>query len=267
MLIVGERINSSREQIAQAVSSGDGVFIQNEATIQVKAGADYIDLNAGSLGGDETKCLQWMIEVIQNVTDVPLCLDSPSAKVIETALPLVKSAPMINSITLEPSRLDPILELVVAYKTKVIGLCQSGESIAKTTSDKVQMAAKLVEKVTSKGVPLGDLYIDPLVFPVATDTESAVATLDSIDRIMKEFPGVHTICGLTNVSYGLPNRKLVNRAFLIGCIAHGLDSVIIDPTDKALYASLRASLMIMGKDEFCMEYVSAFREGRLELQE
>lgn len=266
MLIVGERINSSREQITQAVSSGDGVFIQNEAGIQVKAGAHYIDVNAGSLGRDEAKYLQWMIELIQDVTDVPLCIDSPAPRVIESVLPLVKTAPMINSITLEPSRLEPILELVVAYKAKVIGLCQSRESIAKTTGAKVQMATELVEKVTSKGVPLDDLYIDPLVFPVSTDTESALATVNSIDQITKEFPGVHTICGLTNVSYGLPNRKLVNRTFLVGCMAHGLDSVIIDPTDKPLYACLKAALMIMGKDEFCMEYVSAFREGRLELQ-
>ena len=263
MLIIGERINSSRKSIAQAISSGDAAFIQNEAMNQIKAGADYLDVNVVSFGREEAKWLRWIIEVIQEITNVPLCIDSPDPKVIETGLSLVKTVPMINSIILKPSRLEPVLALAAACKCKVIALCESQDTIAKTCDAKVRMAGQLVEKVTSLGVPIEDLYIDPLLFPVSTDTQSAVATLNSIEQIMKQFPGVHTICGLTNVSYGLPNRQLVNRTFLVACITKGLDSVIIDPTDKQLYASVRAALMLMDKDEFCMEYITAFREGRL----
>jgi len=118
--------------------------------------------------------------------------------------------------------------------------------------------------VKAVGIPLDNLYIDPLVYPLATNDQSALATLDAIDKIMKEFPCVHTICGLTNVSYGLPNRKLVNRTFLVMAIARGLDSAILDPLDKQLFEALKASLMVAGKDEFCIQYITAFREGRFE---
>ena len=264
MLIIGERINSSRKQIAEAISSRNAGFIQNEAKAQVEAEANYIDVNAGSFIGEEAKHLKWLIEVVQEVTDHPLCIDSPDPEVIKSVLPMVKTAPMINSITLEPHRLEGILPLVVEYKSKVIALCQTEDSMAETTEDKVEMAGKLVEKATASGVPLDDLYIDPLVYPVATNTESALATLNAIEQIMKQFPGVHTTCGLTNISYGLPNRRLVNRTFLVAAIVRGLDSAIIDPTDKELYGSLKAALMVMGKDEYCMGYIRPFREGRLE---
>ncbi len=264
MLIIGERINSSRKQIAEAISSRNAGFIQNEAKAQVEAEANYIDVNAGSFIGEEAKYLKWLIEVVQEVTDHPLCIDSPDPEVIKSVLPMVKTAPMINSITLERHRLEDILPLVVEYKSKVIALCQTEDSMAETTEDKVEMAGKLVEKATASGVPLDDLYIDPLVYPVATNTESALATLNAIEQIMKQFPGVHTTCGLTNISYGLPNRRLVNRTFLVAAIVRGLDSAIIDPTDKELYGSLKAALMVMDKDEYCMGYIRPFREGRLE---
>ncbi len=263
MIIIGERINSSRKSISQALTSHDAEFIQNEAKAQIEAGAHYLDVNAGSFVGEEERYLRWLIEVVQEVTDHPLCIDSPDPEVIKSVLPLAKTAPMINSITLEPHRLEGILPLVAEYKTKVIGLCQAADAMAETAEDKLTMAGHLVEKVTAAGVPLDNLYIDPLVYPLATNTDSALATLDAIEHIMKEFPGVHTTCGLTNISYGLPNRKLVNRTFLVAAIVRGLDSAIIDPTDKMLYGSLKAALMIGGKDEFCMDYVTAFREGKL----
>ena len=264
MIIIGERINSSREQIAQAILSNDAGFIQEEAKAQAKAGANYIDVNAGSFVGEEAKRLMWLIEVVQAVTDHPLCIDSPDPEVIRSVLPMVKITPMINSITLEPYRLEGVLPLVAEYRSKVIALCQTETSMAKTTEEKVKTACQLVEKVTASGVPLDDLYIDPLVYPLSTDTEFALSTLEAIEKIMKQFPGVHTTCGLTNISYGLPNRRLVNRTFLVAAIARGLDSAIIDPTDKKLYESLKAALMVGGKDKFCMEYLKAFRDGGLE---
>jgi cobalamin-dependent methionine synthase I len=263
MIIIGERINSSRSQISQAILEKKVDFIQNEAKTQANAGASYLEVNAGSFLEKEAEYLKWLIEAVQEVTDLPLCIDSPDPKVIKSALPLIESTPIINSITLEPSRLEAILALVIEYKSKVIALCQAEDSIAETTEAKVAMAHQLVERTQSAGIPLDDLYIDPLVYPLSTNAESAMATLNAIEHIMNEFPNVHTTCGLTNVSYGLPNRKLVNRSFLVAAITRGLDSVIIDPTDKQLYAALKAGLMLAGKDEFCMEYITAFREGSL----
>jgi 5-methyltetrahydrofolate--homocysteine methyltransferase len=264
MIIIAERINASRKYIAQAIATRNAPFIQNEAKAQAQAGADYIDVNAGTFVGEEAQHLGWIIDVVQEVTDLPLCIDSPDPKVIAEVLPRVKRPPMINSITLEPARLEGILPLVLEAGAKVIALCQSQDSMAETADEKVRMAERLVEISTRAGIPLEDIYIDPLVYPLATNTRSALETLEAIERIMKEFPGVHTVCGLTNVSHGLPARKLVNRTFLVAAITRGLDSAILDPTDKDLYAALKAVLMVMGKDEFCMNFITSYREGRLE---
>jgi len=249
MIIIGEKINSSRKQIAEAIASGNREYIQNEAKAQSDAGADYIDVNAAAFMEKETEYLKWIIEAVQEVTDLPLCIDSPDPEVIKKVISLVNKPPMINSITLEPSRLDGILPLVVDYRATVIGLCQTGSRMGKSAAEKVEIAGRLVEKVTSAGIGIDALYIDPLVFPVGADSNSACATLDAIEEIMKQFQGVHTVCGLTNVSHGLPNRKLVNRTFLAGAVARGLDAAILDPCDKQLLGVLRAAVMRTGKDE------------------
>ncbi|MFZ2447416.1 MAG: dihydropteroate synthase [Syntrophobacteraceae bacterium] len=264
MLIIGERINSSRKSIAGAISAGDRAFIQQEARLQAEAGAHYIDVNAAAFVGGEIDKLKWVIDAVQQVTELPLCIDSPDHKAIKAVLPMVDTAPMINSITLEPERLEGVLPLVAQYKAKVIGLCQSADMMAESTEAKVELAGRLVEKVGEAGISPDDLYIDPLVYPLGTGATSARATLDAIERIMREFPGVHTTCGLTNVSHGLPARKLVNRTFLAACIIRGLDSAILDPTDKLLFGALKAAVMIAGGDDFCMEFIQAFRAGRIE---
>ncbi|MBW1733721.1 MAG: dihydropteroate synthase [Deltaproteobacteria bacterium] len=264
MLIIAERINSSRRYIAEAVSSKNRGFIESEAKAQAEAGADYIDVNAGTFVGEEAEHLKWLVEVVQGVTDLPLSIDSPDAEVIREILPLVDKTPMINSITLEPARMEGILPLVKEHGATVIGLCQSEDTMAETSDEKVRLARELVKEVTGAGIPLDSLYIDPLVYPVATNPRSALAAIEAIERIMGEFPGVHTTCGLTNVSYGIPDRKLVNRTFLTAAICRGLDSAILDPTDKQLYGALKASLVIAGRDEYCMGYITAFREGRFE---
>ena len=202
MVIIAERINASRKTITAAISAGDAECIQNEARAQDLAGADYIDVNAGTFIGEEIERLKWIITTVQEVTDKPLCIDSPDPKVISAVVPLVKKTPMINSITLEPVRLEGILPMAADRKAKVIALCQSKDAMAETADDKVKLAEKLVEKVTAAGIPLDDLYIDPLVYPLSTNIQSATETLKAIERIMNEFPGIHTTCGLTNISYG-----------------------------------------------------------------
>jgi 5-methyltetrahydrofolate corrinoid/iron sulfur protein methyltransferase len=192
MLIIAERINASRRYIASAIVSENKAFIQNEAKAQALAGADYIDVNAGIFEREEAERLKWVIEVVQAVTDVPLSIDSPDPKVIKAVLASVNERPIINSITLEPKRLEGILPLAARHKTKVIGLCQSGNTTAETVGDKVRLAGQLVERVTAVGISLDDLYIDPLVYPLAANPQSAVATIRAIEQIMTEFPGVRT---------------------------------------------------------------------------
>jgi len=264
VLIVGERINSARKSIYEAIANNDKGLIQKEALAQVEAGADYIDLSASSFKGEEEERLKWLVLTVQEITDAPLCLDSPDTTVIKSVIGLSEKAPMINSVTLEDERAADILKLAAEYSAKVIGLCQSGKGIASTVEAKLEAAEKIIEKAVYLGVPIQNLYVDPILYPVATDQKSPAATLEAIDQIMTKFRGAHTICGLTNISYGLPNRKLINRAFLVAAMTKGMDSAIIDPTDRKLYSILIASSLVLGNDEDCMGFINAHRGNRLE---
>ena len=262
MLIVAERINASRKAIRAALETMDAAAIQHEARAQDAAGADYIDVNGGTFPGREAELLTWLVQTVQAVTDKPLCLDSPDAGALAAALPSVRTrSPMINSINLERDRYERVLPLVVEYRAKVIALCQGEGVPAASATQKVDLATELVERLTRAGVALDDIYVDPLVFPLGTDSGSAQATIDAIGDIMQRFPGVHTICGLTNVSHGLPARKLINRTFLVGAMGRGMDSAIVDPTDAQLVSALHAARAVFGRDEYCMGLIEAFRDG------
>ena len=262
MLIVAERINASRKAIRSALEAMDAAAIQQEARAQDAAGAHYIDVNGGTFPGREPELLSWLVDVVQDATDKPLCLDSPDASALAAALPRVKTRPpMINSINLECDRYERVLPLALEYRAKLIALCQ-GEGVPATSAEqKVALAAELIERLTRAGVALDDIYVDPLVFPLGTDSSSAQATIDAIGTIMQRFPGVHTICGLTNVSHGLPARKLINRTFLVGAMSRGMDAAIVDPTDQSLVSALYAARAVFGRDDYCMELIEAFRDG------
>ena len=264
MLVVAERINSSRKSIYQAIEEKNEAFIQQEAIDQTKAGAHYIDVNAGLFLSREADSLAWLIDTVQAVTTLPLCIDSANPQVIRQVLPLVEATPLINSITLEKKRYHAILPLLLERPTRVIALCQGDGSAAHSDTEKVDMAEELIARLSAAGVSRETIHIDPLVFPLATDSGSATATLAAMKTIKDRFPDVHLICGLTNVSFGLPHRKLINRSFLTIAMAMGLDSAIIDPTDTRLMAALKAGMLINNKDPFSQKYLEAFRNGLLE---
>jgi 5-methyltetrahydrofolate--homocysteine methyltransferase len=153
---------------------------------------------------------------------------------------------------------------VIGHGTRVIASWQASNRTAETTEGKTDIASRLVQIITDAGVPPDHLYIDPLAFSLSTNAQSARATLSAIEQIMTKFPGVHTTCCLNTVSYGLPARNLLQRIFLAAAMERGLDSAIIDPTDSKLYAIVAAGRLISGRDEGCLNYIRAFREGRLE---
>ena len=264
MLIVGERINASRRPIRAALEKLDAGLIQAEARAQAAAGAHCIDVNGGTFAGREPELLCWLVETVQAVTELPLCLDSPDPAALAAALPRVKrERPMINSISLDGERFERILPLALKYRARLIALCQGERAPAATPEQKIDLAAQLVGRLTGAGLPIEDIYVDPLVFPLATESSSASATLDAIGEILRRFPGVHTICGLSNVSHGLPVRKLINRTFLVGAVGRGMDAAIIDPTDPQLMQALLAAEAVFGRDEYCMNYIGAYQDGKL----
>jgi 5-methyltetrahydrofolate--homocysteine methyltransferase len=263
MIIVGEQINTSRRSIAEAVEKRDVSYVVKIAREQAEAGAHYIDVNAGTFFEQETECLCWLVETVQREIDLPLCLDSPNPCALAEAMKCHKGEPMINSISLEAERFQALLPVVTSQPCHVVALCMAEMSMPTTVEDRVQVGAELIHRLTDAGIPLEKIYIDPLVQPISVDTQMGIAALGAIERIMNDFPGVNTICGLSNISFGLPTRRLINRSFLSLCLSHGLSAVILDPTDKQLMATLLTVEMILNRDEYCENFITAYQTGRI----
>jgi 5-methyltetrahydrofolate--homocysteine methyltransferase len=264
MFIVGERINASRKMIKPAIENRDADFIVKEASDQAKAGADLVDVNAGVFVNKEVEYLPWLVETIQAKVDVRLCIDSPDPKAIEAALAVHKGQAMINSISLEKERFESLLPLIGKYNAKVVALCMTDTGMPKTADERFDIASELVEKLTKADVPLGDIYVDPLVMAVSTDSSFGIEFLQAVRLIMQGHPGVHTICGLSNISFGLPLRSQINQAFAIMGMTMGLDGLIIDPLDKRMMAGILTAETLLGRDQYCAEYLKAYRDGRIE---
>ena len=263
MIIVGEKINTSRKSIEDAVKKRDATFIAKIARDQAEAGAHYIDVNAGTFLDQEVDCLCWLVETVQKEVALPLSLDSPNPRALSEAMKLHKGEPMLNSISLEEERFRSLLPVITSQACSVVALCMARTAMPVTTEERVQAGSELVEKLTSEGFPLEKIYVDTLIQPISVDTNMGVAALGAINKIMHDFPGVNTICGLSNISFGLPERRLINRNFLALCIASGLSAVILDPTDQQLMATLLAVEMLLGRDEYCGNFIDAYQNGRI----
>lgn len=262
MLIIGERINATRKHIFAAMEKRDTKFIQDEAMNQIKAGANLIDINAGGKPEREVSDMEWLVKTVREVTDAPLCIDSANPSAIEVGLSKQgKGKPMINSITNEEDRLNKILPLVKKYNCDVVALTIEAGEIPTTAQKRIEIAKNMLTKVRDFGIPLGNVYVDPCIFPVSTDSKQAIVSMDTIKGVKQIFPEVKTIVGLSNISYGLPTRGIINSTFLILLVSIGLDAAIIDPTEKKMMAALKAANVLLDKDEYCLEYITAHREG------
>lgn len=265
MIIIGELINASRKQIAPAIENKDADTIQKIAKDERENGADFIDVNAGVFVGKESDYLKWLVTTVQETVEAPCCIDSPDPKAIETALSVHKGVPMINSISLEKERYEALLPVVSGTECKVVALCMSDKGMPETTDDRVSIADELINNLLKNNVPLDNIYVDPLVQPVSTKDSYGIEFLDAIEKIINKFPGVHTICGLSNISFGLPERKFLNQTFMVMAITKGLDAAIVNPLDKGMMAKIVAAETLAGKDEYCSQYLQAWRDKKFEL--
>jgi len=263
MVIVGEKINSSNKLVASALEKRDGKYIQTLAKEQAEAGADYIDVNAGIFGDQEAEILTWLVKTVQAQVQKPCCIDSPNPDAIEKALEVHQGRAMINSITGEKERQQKLIPLVKYHQAKVIALCLGEKGIPETADERVQIASSIIDLLVQEGISLHDIYIDPLVQPIATNPSSARIALEVIEKIMSRYHGIHTICGISNISYGLPSRKAINAAFLTMALAKGLDTAILDPCDPLMLSSLLASEGLIGRDSYGLKYIAAFRKGKI----
>lgn len=262
MLIVGELINSSRKHIKAAVEANDVAYIQQIAKDQAAAGATYIDVNCGTQVFNEPETMKWLVEAVQEVVEQPLCIDSPNPKALEVGLELAKVAkPMVNSITAEEERFGIVLPLIQKHKAKVVALCMDDSGMPDNAEKRIAIADKLIKDLTSNDIAEDDIYIDPLVSPVSTSDRAGMDVIETTKYIKDNFPNVHVICGLSNISYGLPNRKVLNQVFMIQLMTAGMDAFILDPLDKQMMGFMHASAAVLAQDPFCGRYLTAHRNG------
>jgi 5-methyltetrahydrofolate--homocysteine methyltransferase len=262
-VILGERINpTGKKKLAAALLAGDLEIVRQEALAQIEAGADILDVNVGAAGVDEVDLLPKAVKLVMETVDVPVCIDTPNGEALAAALAMHKELnpggkPLVNSVNGEESSLARVLPLVAQYKTAVIGLCMDDDGIPETPEARLAVAKKIIERAAEHGIPKEDILIDCLALTVGADSKAGWITLESI-RMVKEELGVNMALGASNVSFGLPDRETLNGVFLGMAIMRGLNCPIVDAAKVAAY--IQAADLALGRDEYSMRYLKAYRK-------
>lgn len=263
LTIIGERINSTRKSIARAIEARDAPFIQNEARLQHEAGADFIDVNAGVFLEKEVEYLPWLVRTVQEAVDSPLSLDTPNPEALQAALKEHRGIPLINSITHEKRRLEGMTPLAREYGAKVIALCVDDVGMPGDREQKREVALRLVKALNREGIKNENIFLDPITQPVCTESMAALETTAATAELHRLLPDVHLLCGLRNISFHLPQRRLLDMVFLPLAMAAGVDAAILDPCDKVIMTSVMTAEVLLGQDEYCLRYIQAHRAGWL----
>ena len=262
--IVGERINMTRKRIKEEVWNRNADYVTKQALRQEKAGATHIDVNAGGDPAKEVEDMVWLVEMVSKATELPLSIDSTNPDALKAGLDFCnRPGTIINSITGEQARIDNTLPLVAEYNTGVIALTMNDDGMPEDLDGRVAITRDLVKLCGDAGVTPDRMYVDHLVRPASTNPGQARFILDAIRATKAEFPDIHICLGLSNISFGLPTRNNLNRAFLAMLIEAGADGAIIDPREEGMMTTLYSSRAVLGLDDFCMDYVTASREERL----
>lgn len=260
MIIIGEKINGSIPVVADAIARRDAEFIKHRAKIQEEAGATYIDCCA-SVNEGEVETLKWMIDCIQEATDLPIAVDSPSADVLLEVFPYVKKPGIINSVSGEGDKIEKIFPAIADTKWQVIALLSDDTGIPKNASDRLKVFDKIMAKAKEYGIKPNRIHIDPLVEMLCTSENGIETNTDVITSVREQYPTIHITAAVSNISFNLPVRKMVNLGFTVLAMNAGLDSAILDPTNRDMMGVIYATEALLGEDDYCMEYISAYREG------
>jgi len=256
--IIGERINpTGRKKLRKEL--GDGVFhlVRRDAIEQVKAGADILDVNVGVPGIDELEIMRAAIQIVQKAVDVPISIDSANPDAIEIALEEIEGKPLINSVTAEESKMDRVLAMAKRFGASVLGLTLDDNGIPESAEGRLELARKIVNRGMAIGLRHEDIFIDPLTLAIGVEPERSLESLRTL-RLIKEQLGVTTVMGVSNVSYGLPNRSLINRTFLSMALQNGLDLPIINPFSEAMMQTIAATNVLLNRDHGAKLYIDQF---------
>ncbi|MCX6019218.1 MAG: dihydropteroate synthase [Chloroflexi bacterium] len=258
-VIIGERINpTGRKMLAAEMAAGDFSRVRADAIAQTAAGAHIIDVNAGIPLADEPAILAEAIRIVQSVSDLPICIDSSIVKALEAGLRAVKGKPLVNSVTGEEERLASVLPMVAEYKAAVIAISNDETGISYDPRVRFAVAKRIVERAESMGIPRSDVIIDPLAMPAGA-VPAAGAAIFELVRMIRDELGCNTICGASNISFGLPGRPMLNGAFLAMAIAAGMPCAITNPLEREIKRSIMAADLLMGHDENCLAWIAAER--------
>ena len=262
MIIIGEKINGSIPAVAKAIAERDAAFIKERAIAQEKAGATFIDCCASVAESEELETLKWMIECIESVTDLPIAVDSPSADILTEAWKFCKRPGLINSVSGEGDKIDKIFPILAANKGwEVIALLSDDTGIPKNAADRLRVFDKIMAKAKEYGIAPNRIHIDPLVEMLCTSENGIETNIEVISTVREQYPSIHITAAVSNISFNLPVRKMINLGFTVLAMNAGLDSAILDPTNRDMMGVIFATEALLGLDDYCMEYIGAYREG------
>jgi 5-methyltetrahydrofolate corrinoid/iron sulfur protein methyltransferase len=261
MIIIGERINGMFKDIARAIKEKDPGPVQEWARKQEYNGAHYLDINVGPSSPNPVEAMQWLVEVTQEASELPLCLDSTKYDAIEAGLKLCKRPAMINSVPAEMPKMERVFSMAAEHNSEVIALAMNEEGIPKDADSRIGLAAELVATADAFGITPDMLYIDPLVLPCNVAQDHGPEVLRTLREIkLISDPAPKTVVGLSNVSQGTKNRELINRTFAVMAMANGLDAGIVDANDDELMAAIASARIILNMDIYCDSYVDVFMQ-------
>jgi len=260
MIIIGEKINGSIPSVAKAIAERNEEWIKNLAIAQTNAGATFIDVCASVKDEIEVETLKWLIDLVQSVTDTPIAIDSPNPNSIIKAMPFCKRPGLANSIS-GGKKADLLLPAIADSKWEVIALLDDDTGIPKTAEDRLRVFDKLMTKAKEYKIAASRFHIDPLVEMLCTSEDGINMLVEVMTEIKRREPTIHITGAVSNISFNLPGRKLINQAFTVLSMNAGLDSAIFDPLNKDLLGMIYATEALLGQDEYCMEYIGAFRAG------
>lgn len=258
MIIIGEKLNGSIPSVAKAIAEKDADLIRERARMQAEAGATFLDVCASVEEAVEVETLKWMIDLVQEVTDTPICVDSPSARSCVAAIPFCKRPGLINSVSLEGDKIDTIFPVIADTDWECVALLCDNDGIPDSVERRMKIFFGIMEKAKQYGIAPSRLHIDPLVVTLGTDQTALTVFADCCRRIKYEYPEIHITSGLSNISFGLPVRKNINQAFMALAMNAGMDSAIVDPTNKNMIGMIYATNALLERDEYCLQYIDKF---------
>ncbi len=263
MIIIGEKINGTIPVVKEAIANRDAAFIADRASRQAMAGANYIDVCASTAPEHEIETLKWLIEVVQDATDTPLSIDSPNPRAIEAVFKYAQKPGMINSISEEGDKCEVLLPLLEGNSWEVVGLTCDNNGIPNDLETKVNITKTMVEKAAKYGITPDRIHIDPCVMALSTDHNALLNFIEEIKTIKALFPQIHVTGAISNISFGLPLRTLINQTAMTYSVQAGMDSAVLDPLNLDMMGTIFAAKALLGQDKHCRKYSKAYRSGQI----